>query len=193
MKNLIAALKNYDKEYEARRNEYADKVKNLERVYGTNGEYYKTTKAALDSEYDTANAEAKAELKKQIGEAIGKMKSKVEAFVAAPIPAAILPSLQAIKAAGVTVSDSEAKILLESCKGSYFARKLVLSLIGKNSMLAAHYEDYETFKKDFETLESDIAAWLDGYDPDTYSHAVMISEESSPILDIEKRVEAFIA
>lgn len=193
MKNLIAALKNYDKEHEARRKEYADKVKNLERVYGTSGEYYKTTKAAIDSEYATANAEAKADLKKQIGEAIGKMKSKVETFVAAPIPAEMLPSLQAIKAAGVTVSDSEAKILLESCKGSYFARKLVLSLIGKDSMLAAHYEDYETFKKDFETLENDVAVWLDRYDPETYSHAIMISEESSPLLDFEKRIEAFIA
>lgn len=185
---IIESMRKYDLQYVSAKSAYNTKLQELQKKYGTDGEVYKTSKAELDSEHEKNMSIARESLKHDVNAAFDEYAEKITKFITAPIPAELAQIVQSIK----TISDTEAKALISEYPGSYFARKAILSLTDRESILAAHYVTYDEIMQTYEEQETAVSSWLESYNPDTYSHTALIDEETSPILLLDKEIADFI-
>ncbi|MBQ0066586.1 MAG: hypothetical protein KBS60_00135 [Phascolarctobacterium sp.] len=187
MKKIIEAMKHYDKTLEALEKTHRERLEVLAEKYGS-GTYYNETVAELEADLVKARTAAKDELKKVIEAQFEEMEGNIKEFVLAPIPEGFTETMQAINACGAKLSESEVKLLSANFGSCYFAKKGFASVTDNSTRV---FLSYDEIMQEVEETRTGAFNWVEHYDPNKYSHDVMVSDES-PLLSLEATVNDFM-
>jgi len=193
MKKLLEAMKEFDKNYNELKKELDGKLEAMAINYGKDGKFYTEMKEKLESEFEENVLAGRNDVKQAFKTSFADLKNKVNEYVVAPVPADLVSYLQIMKVSGASLDDTEAQLLLNKYQGSYIAKKAIYSFLSDNSFMAAHFTPYESVMNEIEDTEKGVETWITNYNPESYSHAVLIADQTSPLLDLEKNINEFIA
>lgn len=189
---IIQALNDFDTVETAAAEAWKATQKKLSEDYGNTGRVYVDEYAKGKALYDATVAEAKQKGKAVVTEEIQKIHGIVQNFVTTPVPSDFMATLEAIRATGKALSKGEAEVYLEKYKGNYTAYMSLANLINECTGEKVYFVKYDAIKNDIDEYGGMALKTFDQYGMGGYMRALMISEQHTPLLAIDKALQKFM-
>lgn len=189
---IIQALNDFDTVETAAAEAWQETQKKLSEDYGNTGRVYVDEYAKGKALYDATIAEAKQKGKAIVTEELEKIHGIVQDFVTTPVPSDFTATLEAIRAAGKALSKGEAEVYLKKYKGNYTAYISLTNLVEELTGKKNYFVKYDAIKNDIDEYGGMALKTFDHYGKGSYMRALMVSEQHTPLLAIDRALQKFM-
>ena len=189
---IIQALKDFDAIETAAVEVLKETKEKLTEDYGNIGRVYEQESAKARKLYNETIAEAKQKGKAIVKEEIEKINGIVRDFVTTPVPSDFPTTLEAVKAAGKSLTSAEAEAYLEKYKGNYTAYLGLANVIVEARGENVPFVRYDAIKKEIEEYGEMALHVFDQYGRGGYMRALFTSDQHTPLKDADAALQRFM-
>lgn len=193
---MIKELINHMKEYDEKRNviekSFEATVKELDKTYVHTSVQYQDKLAEAMKIRDNAEKEITVHLQSMVDSAFKAANTKLEAYVTAEVPDRVANVLDRIQQLGNKITKQEAVIYENLMKQNYIAHRVAAPMLAAITQSPNTFLIYDDVKEHLDNMENRVRNWINNYDPNTYSHAIMISEQNNGLAECEEMLTAFL-
>lgn len=189
---IIQALKDFDAIETAAVEVLKETKEKLTEDYGNIGRVYEQESAKARRLYNETIAEAKQKGKAIVKEEIEKINGIVRDFVTTPVPSDFPTTLEAVKAAGKSLTSAEAEAYLEKYKGNYTAYLGLANVIVEARGENVPFVRYDAIKREIEEYGEMAMHVFDQYGRGGYMRALFTSDQHTPLRDVDIALQRFM-
>ena len=186
---LYDEMKNFSDTMKTASDTFQQTKKKLREDFG-NGKVYDQRLAEVKKAYEDAAEEAKQKGLQTVEQEFSKLNEKIQAAVVKSVPADFVPTLEAIKATGKSLTKQEAELYIDKFSDNYTAYRSLISVLDALHICKVYPVTYDSIKADFDKCYS----LANGFFRRTIGDymTMLLMAESNPIRKFDESISYFL-